>query len=174
MEIEKIEQIYSGFLKVEKREIKLSNGEKILREIINKKNSVAIVAVTEDGEIFLTKQPRPGPGIEDSVEIPAGIIENESPKEAAKRELLEETGCISDELIYLAEFFGDVGCCTGKTYLYLALNCKKVKDLELDEDEFLISFKMKKEAVYKMLDNNEFKDAHSIIGFLKARKYLDV
>lgn len=174
MEVLNNEQIYSGFLKIEKREIKLSNGEKIIREIINKKDSVAIVAVTEEGEVFLTKQPRPGPNTEESIEIPAGIIEDESPESAAKRELLEETGCISDELIYLAEFYGDVGCCTGKTYLYLAMNCKQVKELELDEDEFLISYKVKKEKVYEMLDNNEFKDAHSIIGFLKARKYLSM
>ena len=173
MEIVKREKIYSGFLKFDNLTIKLDNGEKIQREVITKRDGVAIVAVDSEGDIYLTKQPRIGSMESESIEIPAGILENETPLDAAKRELLEETGCITDEeLISLGSFFGDVACCTSKTYLFLALNVRKVKDLKLDDDEYLTSYKVNKEKVYKLIDNGTIKDAHSIIALLKSKKYL--
>lgn len=173
MEVTKKDKIYSGFLKFDNLTIKLDNGESIEREIITKRDGVAIVAVDTEGYIYLTKQPRIGSMESEAIEIPAGILEKEKPEDAARRELLEETGCVTDDkLISLGSFFGDVACCTSKTYLFLALNVKKVKDLKLDDDEYLTLYKVKKEKVYKMIDDETFKDAHSIIALLKAKKYL--
>lgn len=170
MEIVKRDKIYSGFLKFDNLTIKLSNGESIEREIITKRDGVAIVAIDNENNIYLTKQPRIGSMEEEAIEVPAGILENEAPADAAKRELLEETGCITDEeLIPLGYFYGDVACCTGKTYLFLASNVKKVESLKLDDDEYLTSYKVNKEKVYKMIDNGTIKDAHSIIALLKAK-----
>ena len=53
---------------------------------------VNIIAVTEDGDIVLERQYRHGLG-NTCYELPCGVIEKgETPLEAAKRELLEETG----------------------------------------------------------------------------------
>ena len=104
MDIIKKENKYNGFLKLDELEIKLPNNETIYREVILKKNSVAIVPVSKDGRIYLTKQPRAGRGVLESIEIPAGLIdEGEDVIEAAKRELLEETGCVSKEMIELLD-----------------------------------------------------------------------
>jgi len=58
---------------------------------------VEIVAFNDNGEILLIQQYRHAAG-KLSTELPSGAIEPEdaSPIEAAKRELLEETGCTSD------------------------------------------------------------------------------
>ena len=76
----------------------------------------AIVAVfNEAGDILLVRQDRPSLGIV-SLEFPAGAIEpGEKPIEAAKREVLEETG-------YLADLFqlGD--------YFHLMMNRTNIKD----------------------------------------------
>ena len=53
---------------------------------------VNVIAVTQDGKFVFERQYRHGLG-KTCYEIPAGVIESgETPLEAAKRELLEETG----------------------------------------------------------------------------------
>lgn len=53
---------------------------------------VNIIAITEDGRMIFERQYRHGRG-EVGYEIPAGVCElGETPEEAARRELLEETG----------------------------------------------------------------------------------
>ena len=175
MEIIKKEELYSGFLKLNKFDVKLKNGAIIQREIIDKRGGVAIVAVDKEGYIYFTKQPRVGAFLDESLEIPAGLVEGEDPEDAARRELLEETGCRADKMIHLYKFFGDIACSNSITNLYLALDVEKVNDrLMLDDDEYLESLKMKKEEAYKMLDNGEFKDSHTVIALLAARKYLNI
>jgi len=175
MEVINKKRLYSGFLNLNELDVKLKNGEVIKREIIDKKEGVAIVAVDKEGYIYLTKQPRVGAFIEESIEIPAGLVENEEPEVAAKRELLEETGCKGDNLISLGSFYGDIACSNSITNLFLAKDVVRVHDyLQLDDDEFLESVKIKKEEVYEMLDRGEFKDSHTLIALLKAKKYLEV
>ena len=81
MEIIKKEELYSGFLKLNKFDVKLKNGAIIQREIIDKRGGVAIVAVDKEGYIYFTKQPRVGAFLDESLEIPAGLVEGEDPED---------------------------------------------------------------------------------------------
>ena len=81
MKVIKKEEIYSGFLKFDNLTIKLNNGEEIQREIITKRDGVAIVAIDKDDNIYLTKQPRIGSMEEEAIEVPAGILEGETTKD---------------------------------------------------------------------------------------------
>jgi ADP-ribose pyrophosphatase len=64
---------------------------------------VAIVPVTNDGEVLLIRQFRP-PVNKYVVEFPAGLNDKgETLEKAARRELLEETGYAAKEMIFLAE-----------------------------------------------------------------------
>jgi 8-oxo-dGTP pyrophosphatase MutT (NUDIX family) len=66
--------------------------------------SVEICATTSDGKIILVRQHRPAIGLS-MLELPAGHINaGESPRAAARRELLEETGMRCDSLRYLGPF----------------------------------------------------------------------
>lgn len=167
------ERLYKGFLKLETLKIKLPNGKEIFREVIKKKNVIAILPVTKEGEVYLTSQPRAGVNNLHSIEIPAGIIEeSENPEEAAERELSEETGCVlTEKFISLGTFVGDPACCTSTTHLFLALNVEKRGEPHLDPDEYLESFKKPIDAVYAMLEAGEIRDANSIIALERARKY---
>ncbi len=58
--------------------------------------------------------------------------------------------------------------------MVLALNVEKVKDLKLDDDEFLVSYTEPIEKVYEMLENGVYKDAHTNIALYRAKKYLTI
>lgn len=174
LDVVRRDRLYDGFLKLESLKIKLPNGKEICREVLKKPDVIAIVAVTKEGEVYLTKQPRAGINNLSSIEIPAGISEaGEEPKVSAERELLEETGCEAPEgLISLGKYVGDPACSTSVTYLFLALNVEKVSELALDDDEYLESFTKPISEVYEMIECGEIVDANSIIAMERARKHL--
>lgn len=98
-------------------------------------NNAAIIALTEDSKVVIAQQFRPGPE-RILYELPGGGVEQgEDPAEAARRELLEETGYTSEQPI---EFIG-TGCRDAYTnetnYYYLITGCRKVSDQSLDENE---------------------------------------
>jgi ADP-ribose pyrophosphatase len=72
-------------------------------ERVNCKGIVVIVPVTDEKEVLLTGQFRP-PVNGYVIEFPAGLNEKGDPlEEAARRELLEETGYYAKEMIYIGE-----------------------------------------------------------------------
>ena len=72
-------------------------------ERVNCKGIVGIVPVTDDKEVLLIRQFRP-PVKGYVIEFPAGLSEKENNlEEAARRELLEETGYSAEKMIYLTE-----------------------------------------------------------------------
>ena len=72
-------------------------------ERVNCKGIVAILPVTDDKEVLLIRQFRP-PVNRYVIEFPAGLNDKgDTLEEAAKRELLEETGYSARELFFLLE-----------------------------------------------------------------------
>src|SRR5215212_476560 len=101
-------------------------------------NWVNAVAITEDNKMLIVRQYRHAAGIV-STEIPGGVTdENEQPREAVRRELLEETGYQFDDIELLATVHPNPATANNVTYLYLARSGKKVAGQNLDEHEALI------------------------------------
>ncbi|PIE97819.1 MAG: DNA mismatch repair protein MutT [Treponema sp.] len=87
------------------------------------------------------------------IEFPGGVIDKaESPDEAAKRELLEETGYTASKLTFLAEMYTNPAIMQNKCFLFLAEQCRlKTQKLNLDENEFLnVVVKPVKEVLPKL------------------------
>lgn len=116
------------------------DGVKIIRDCVEPGNAVIILAVNENDEVIFIDQYRET--IENiALELPAGMIEyGEDPKEAAKRELEEETGIKAKNIEYLTSCFTSAGYTAEKIYVYLATDFEYGKQ-HLDETEEILAIK---------------------------------
>ena len=123
--------------KVRQDEIELPNGKIIDDYFINIRPEVALILpITSNDEIVFVRQYRHGAG-EILLELPAGTFnpKEESPQAAAIRELKEETGYITDNVIQLATLYDNPVKDTNKITLFLAENVIKAGIQELDVTE---------------------------------------
>ena len=103
--------------------------------IIEPTNWVNIIALTEKEEVILVKQYRYGTQ-NITLEIPGGMIdEGESAEQAAKRELLEETGYESNDWQLLGISDPNPAIQNNKCHIFLAKNSKFTKPPNLDNTE---------------------------------------
>lgn len=162
----KTDKIYDGkILSLKVDTVELPNKKYSKREIVEHPPAVSVVAITENDEILLVKQFRK-PIEKHIYEVPAGMIEiGELPKEAALRELKEETGYMADNMDYLCEFYTSPGFCTEKMHVFLATNLQ-IEDQNLDSDEFIDVEVIPFNDVIKMLERCEISDAKTIASIL--------
>lgn len=170
-------QVPEGFLKIIQADYKLNNGETINRERYLKNNnepdSCIILTEMEDGELLFAVQPRVQCERTVGIECPAGLIEKgEIPLASAKRELLEETGCVPNEIMPLIEHcYQDISTSKGMTNMYLARKCRKVQEQHLDESEYIGIFKCTFEEALELIDLGYICDVVTILILEKAKKY---
>ena len=130
-----------------------------------RRNYVVIVSVDEDGNYILVRQFRQGVK-KVTTEFPAGGIEkDEDPKEAAKRELLEETGYVADEMKFLLKAASNATMADNYAYLFKATGCKKVKGQDLDDTEFLNIETKTKDELIGLIKNESFEQAMHMLAF---------
>lgn len=96
--------------------------------------TVAVVALTENEEVVLTRQFRPGPR-KVIYELPGGYVENEDIQSAAERELAEETGYVGNVAI-VGNCFSDSYSASLK-YCGVARNVTPGAGRQLDAEEFI-------------------------------------
>ena len=151
----KEEILYSGdFINLIREVYSLPNNRTITREKIVKnggKDSVIIVATDSNGNYILTFQTR----INDKIiaEFPSGYIKDgEDVIEAAKRELKEETGYVSDIVTLLDEFYYSVGIDNSICYIVRMKN--SVKAFDVNSNENLTYGIFTEEELKYLLNNN--------------------
>ena len=151
--------------------VRLSDGSKARREVVEHPGGVTILPVDEAGNCYMVRQFR-YPAGHMMLEAPAGKLEyGEDHRECAVRELSEETGFTADELIYLGGFYTSPGFSSELLHVYLALGLH-AGESNREEGELLNVEKHSLQALEQMIMNNEKKEEKTIIAVLKAEKVL--
>jgi ADP-ribose pyrophosphatase len=98
----------------------------------------ALFPVTDDGKVILVEQYRTAVHSR-MIELPAGLVsdehQGESMIDAARRELVEETGYEASEVIPVLDFPTSAGLTSERVNLFFAYGLKKVGDGGGDEHE---------------------------------------
>jgi len=165
------ETVFEGrIISVEKAVFRFADGEEAEREVVHHPGAVAAVVI-DDEHVWLVRQPREPVGDPDSLELPAGKLDEagESPLETMRRELAEEIGKAADEWEHLVTFHTSVGVMDEVLHLYLA---RGLRDGTADADE-----NERIEVVpWPLADLGaaiaETKDAKTLVGLLMLKERL--
>ena len=151
--------------------IELPNGILSMRELVDHPGGVCVAAVNENGELLLVEQYRYAFKTE-LIEFPAGKLEpGEDPLEAAKRELIEETGYAADVMLSLGEVWPSVGYLTERIYLYYAPDTHFVGQ-KLDDQEFLNVKTYSYEQLMLMAQHHLINDGKTLALLLRMKAHL--
>lgn len=166
----------SSFLKVVPYQVTLENGKTFVREKLTKSNQngdAVIVLPFIDDEVMITIEPRVFTKRGVGIGLTAGYVEKgETPEDAARRELLEETGYKAEELIGLGGFYQDTGTSGAYNRVFIAQNLTKVGDRHLDESEYIENMTVTFEELYELMNLGYSEDGNVVIATLLAREYM--
>lgn len=131
----------------------------------------AVLPITDDGQVIVIEQFRYGIN-RVILEIPGGSASEESPKDAMIRELREETGYEAQIIIELGSMVIDPSFVRGDLDLFLALGCKKVSELKLDNTEFITVRTFPASKWVEMCMDGTITDTRSATATLRALPHL--
>jgi len=159
----KKEKIFEGVVfDVQVDQIIYDSGNESVREVVIHNGGAVVLPITDEGKLIFVKQFR-YPFQKFLIESPAGKLEkDEDPYECASRELTEETGYSSNNIVKLGEIYTSPGFCDEILYLYLATDLTAGKH-NREEGEFgMETFEYSLSEVDEMIKNGEIVDAKTI------------
>ena len=168
------ESIFEGkVLHVLLDQIRLPNGKAGFREYIKHKGAVAVLPLTDEGEVICVRQYRYAHS-RVMLEIPAGKLDSDSEDfvEATLRELREETGINCERLEFIGDLIPSCAILTEVIHMYLARGLS-FGATDFDDDEFIEIVKIPLEKMVEMVMNGEIRDAKTQIAVLKAQNILE-
>lgn len=159
------------FLSFYKNNVIQPDGKQAEYPIIKRRKAVVVVPIEKNGTTYLVRQYRYTLK-RDSVELPAGYIEdNETPLQAAKRELAEEVGLKAKNWKKIGEMYMTGSIFNGTHVYFVATGFKKVRVAPDSTEEITIE-KIPIRKVLQMISEQKFDICSSAVAILMADNLL--
>ena len=147
------------------------SGVRTTREVITHPGSVVVLPVLPDRRILLIQQYRHA-AKQYLWELVAGRMDpGETPKVAAARELIEETGYRAERLRIFLDVFPTPGFLEERMFILLAEGLT-AGEAQPEEDEKIISRAYNRKQLEKMIRGGKLRDAKSVAGILYYFRFL--
>ncbi len=159
------EVVETGFLRLERLEVRAPDGSTVLREVVRHPGAVAMVPVVGDSVVLIRQYRAPVDAY--VLELPAGKLDiaGEDPALAAHRELEEEIGYRAGLLEPIATFWTGPGFTDERMTVYLATECEPVEHSPHGpEEENAEVVHIPVADLPAMLGDDRFEDAKTIVG----------
>ncbi len=164
--------IYQGkIFGIRRDEVIEPSGVRATREVITHPGSVVVLPVLPDGRILMIRQYRHA-ARQYLWELVAGRIDaGESPRKAAARELIEETGYRARKFRIFLDVFPTPGFLEERMFILLAEGLT-AGVAEPEEDEKIVSRAYNRKQLEEMIRRGKLRDAKSIAGILYYLRFL--
>ncbi len=166
---------HNKWVTIQRDTVKLPNDSILDDYFVNVRPEVAIaLPVTKDGKAIMVKQYKHG-GKEILMEFPGGVFDaaSESPMEGALREMREETGFHSDEMVYLGKVYDDPTKDTNSIHFFLAKNAYKKQEPEPDLTENIEVMEVEFDEIPAMIRENKIRVCGAIAIYTMAAMHLN-
>jgi ADP-ribose pyrophosphatase len=146
------------------------DGFEIKRAIVQHPGSAVVMPVDDKKRVLLVRQYRL-PALKYLWELPAGRVDaGETPLQAARRELAEETGYRARKFEKLAVFYPSPGFLAEKMTIYIAHGLTEGKKTPMEDERIQTRWFTAKE-IDGLIRSYKILDAKTQIGFLKWQRY---
>jgi ADP-ribose pyrophosphatase len=146
-------------------EIEQPSGRTTTREIVEHSDAIAVIALDNQGNILLERQYRRAADKE-LLEIPAGGIEpRESPEEAVRREMQEETGLLPQKIERLGGFYLAPGYSTEYLHVFLATDMVPAR-LFADDTEEIKVIPVPMNDISQLIADGAIEDGKTMAGLM--------
>lgn len=163
-------KVFSGrLLKLRVDTVKLPNGVKTTREVVEHPGAVTIIALTGRNELVLVRQFRTAAGAV-VLELPAGVpFKGEKGEKTARRELEEETGYRARSVRKVYEGYASPGYSDELIEFYFAKDLKKHRQMT-EEDELINVELVDLGLCLDLVKTGRIRDNKTVVGIMIARQ----
>lgn len=161
------------WIQVEQHEVEVrASGRRFPYTYLSSRPSVMVVALTVEGKIVLVRQYR-YPRREFAYELPGGGTRGNTPRQAARQELEQETGYRAARWRKAGEFVVYCGLSDEICHVFVATGLR-AGNQALEETEHMSVHEVSRRRLESMIRSGEFRDGMGLAALRVAAEKLDL